>query len=80
MGLRKEIHESNLAVSEARSLLSASKRIETELRSKLSNLQRLLDNGAMARASNIQLAAGAEQELRVLKSQYETLQRQYKVN
>lgn len=77
--LRKELHESNLAVSEARSLLSANKRIETELRAKVAQLQRVLDNGAMSRANNIQLAAGAEQELRVLKSQYETLQRQYKV-
>lgn len=77
--LRKELHESNLAVSEARSLLSAAKRQETELRERLDKLQRALDNGAVMRASNIQLAHGAEHELRLLRSQYETLQRQYKV-
>ncbi|XP_076434884.1 uncharacterized protein LOC143274829 [Babylonia areolata] len=76
--LRRELHESNLAVSEARSLLSAGKRQETELKERLDRLQRALDNGAIMRASNIQLAAGADQELRVLRSQYETLQRQYK--
>lgn len=78
--LRRELHESNLAVSEARSLLSANKRQEKELRDRLDKLQRALDNGAVLRANNIQLAQGAEQELRVLRSQYETLQRQYKVN
>lgn len=77
--LRKELHESNLAVSEARSLLSAAKRQEAELREKVAMLQRMLDNGAVMRASHLQIAQGAEHELRVLKSQYETLQRQYKV-
>ncbi|XP_025090318.1 citron Rho-interacting kinase-like isoform X2 [Pomacea canaliculata] len=76
--LRKELHESNLAVSEARSLLSAAKRQEAELREKVAMLQRMLDNGAVMRASHLQIAQGAEHELRVLKSQYETLQRQYK--
>ncbi|KAK7479958.1 hypothetical protein BaRGS_00028785 [Batillaria attramentaria] len=75
--LRQELHESNLAVSEARSLLSAAKRQETELRERVHKLQRALDNGAVSRASNIQMAHGAEHELRVLRSQYETLQRQY---
>ncbi|XP_070205430.1 citron Rho-interacting kinase-like isoform X3 [Littorina saxatilis] len=76
--LRKELHESNLAVSEARSLLAANQRQEKELRDRVEKLQRALDNGAVSRATNIQMAAGAEQELRVLRSQYETLQRQYK--
>ena len=78
--LRRELHESNLAVSEARSLLSAGKRQEAELRDRVNYLQRMLDNGAWSRAANIQMAAGAEQEMRVLRSQYETLQRQYKVS
>ena len=78
--LRRELHESNLAVSEARSLLSANKRQEKEMRDRLDKLQRALDNGAVLRANNIQMAHGAEQELQVLRSQYETLQRQYKVN
>ena len=50
------------------------------MRDRLDKLQRALDNGAVLRANNIQMAHGAEQELRVLRSQYETLQRQYKVN
>ena len=78
--LRRELHESNLAVSEARSLLSAGQRQERELRERAERLQRALDNGGVLRAKNIQMAHGAEQELQVLSSQYETLQRQYKVS
>ena len=77
--LRKELHQSNLAVSEARSLLSANKRQNAELYTRLDRLQRALDGGVVKRAKDIQMVSSAEQELRVVRSQYDTLQRQYQV-
>ncbi|GFS01402.1 citron Rho-interacting kinase [Elysia marginata] len=77
--LRKELEESNLALSEARSLLSASKRIELELRDRIDKLQRIIDNKAVENGRYLQNSQDAMAELRGLKSQHDTLQRQYKV-
>ncbi|KAK3787038.1 hypothetical protein RRG08_037316 [Elysia crispata] len=77
--LRRELEESNLALSEARSLLSASKRIELELRDRIDKLQRIIDNKAVENGRYLQNSQDAIAELRVLKSQHDTLQRQYKV-
>ncbi|XP_055861655.1 citron Rho-interacting kinase-like isoform X2 [Biomphalaria glabrata] len=77
--LRHELEESNLALSEARSLLAASKRQELELRDRIDRLQHILDNKAVENARYLQNAQDALAELKTLKSQHDTLQRQYKV-
>ncbi|CAL1534685.1 unnamed protein product, partial [Lymnaea stagnalis] len=77
--LRHELEESNLSLSEARSLLAASKRQELELRDRIDKLQRILDNKAVENARYLQNYQDAIAELKTLKSQHDTLQRQYKV-
>lgn len=77
--LRLELEESNLALSEARSLLSAQKRIELELRDRIDKLQRIIDNKAVENGRYLQNSQDAMAELKVLRSQHDTLQRQYKV-
>ncbi|XP_059174276.1 citron Rho-interacting kinase-like isoform X6 [Physella acuta] len=77
--LRHELEESNLALSEARSLLAASKRQELELKDRIDRLQRILDNKAVENGRYLQNAQDAMAELKTLKSQFDTLQRQYKV-
>ncbi|XP_048252316.1 citron Rho-interacting kinase-like [Haliotis rufescens] len=47
--VRQELNESNLALSEARSLLSAAQRQELELRDQIHLMQRQLDTNAMER-------------------------------
>ncbi|KAH9502428.1 hypothetical protein Btru_075657, partial [Bulinus truncatus] len=77
--LRRELEESNLSLSEARSLLAASKRQELELRDRIDRLQNILDNKAIENARYLQNAQDAIAELKTLKAQHDTLQRQYKV-
>ncbi|XP_012946733.1 citron Rho-interacting kinase isoform X2 [Aplysia californica] len=77
--LKHELNESNLALSEARSLLAANKRQEIELRDRIDKLQRIIDNKAVENGKYLQNSQDAMSELKNLRSQHDTLQRQYKV-
>ncbi|XP_041348111.1 citron Rho-interacting kinase-like isoform X2 [Gigantopelta aegis] len=76
--MQRELLESNLALSEARSLLSASKRQEHELKEQIRSLQRQLDNKSMEAGPRIQNTKSVENELRLVKSQCDMVQRQNK--
>ena len=76
--LRHELNESNLALSEARSLLQANKRQEVELRDRLDKLQRIIDNKGVENARYLQNSQDAMAELKNMKLQKDTLARQCK--
>ncbi|XP_067649660.1 citron Rho-interacting kinase-like isoform X2 [Haliotis asinina] len=76
--VRQELNESNLALSEARSLLSAAQRQELELRDQIHLMQRQLDNNAMEQGVKRNAQDEKEAELHLLKSKYEMFNRQNK--